>query len=51
MLPPDEHPLARAEANLHSVTDDEFFAALLEPKLTDQDGVAVDPTEGVVDDR
>lgn len=51
MLPSDENPNARAEASLSTVTDDEFFAAVDEPDLTDDQGDAVDHTEGVVDDR
>lgn len=51
-LEPDESPLAAAEGNLGTVTDDEFFDALDRlPAAADADGEPVDLTEGVRDLR
>ena len=51
-LEPDNSPLAAAEGNLASVSDDEYFDALdhVPPARTD-DGTEVNPREGVRDLR
>lgn len=51
-LEPDTSPLATAEGNLASVTDDEYFAALEQaPPGVDDDGVEYDVAERVRDLR
>lgn len=51
-LEPDESPLAAAEGNLGTVTDDEFFDALAQtPPGRDDAGDEHDPAEGVRDLR
>lgn len=54
VLEPSDSDEAALEADLGTVTDDEFFDALaqLPPFLTDAaTGEPIDPREGVVDDR